>query len=80
MIVMDADTDEVAAGDLQGLRQTAHLGSLGSIDCVERVMAPGESADLDHQGSGLVPGHDVDFPAAHADISGGDRKAVTDQE
>ena len=77
---MNADTDEVASSNPQGLRQKTYPGSLGSIDRVERVMAPGESAHLDHQGSGLVPGHYIDFPAANADVAGDDRKAVTNQE
>lgn len=80
MIVMDADTDEIASGNPQGLRQKTHLRSFGNIDGVERVMAPCESAHLDHQRSGLVSGHYVDLSAAHADVAGDDRKAMTDQE
>jgi len=77
---MDADTDEVASSNPQGLRESAHLGLFGNVDCVERVMAPGESAHLNHQRSGLVLGHYVDFPAADADISGDDREAMADKD
>ena len=77
---MDADTDEVASSNSQGLRETAHLGLLGNVNCVERVMATGESAHLDHQRSGLVLGHYVDFTAADADISGDDREAMANED
>jgi hypothetical protein len=80
VVVMDADTDEVASNNPQGLRESAHLGLFGNVDCVERVMAPGESAHLDHQRSGLVLGHYVDFTAADADISGEDREAMADED
>jgi len=73
MVVVDADTDEVASSNPQGLRETTHLGLFGNVNCVERVMAPGESSHLDHQRTGLVLGHYVDFPAADANISGDDR-------
>lgn len=80
VVVVDADTDEVTSGNPHRLRQTANLGTLGSIDCVERVMAPGESAHLDHQRSGVVPGQNVDLPATNPDVAGDDRKAMTEQK
>lgn len=43
-------------------------------------MAPGECAHLGHQRSDLVFGHDVDLPAADADIAGDDPEAMRVQE
>jgi hypothetical protein len=77
---VDADTDEVASSNPQGLSETTHLNLLGNINRVERVMAPGEGAHLDHQRCGPVLGQYVDFPAADTDISGDDREAIADKD
>jgi hypothetical protein len=77
---MYADTDEVASSNPQCLGEATHLGPLGNINRVERVIATGESAHLDDQRSGLVPGEYVNFPAANADISGNDCEAIAEEE
>jgi hypothetical protein len=80
VIVVDADTDEVTSSNPQGLSETTHLNLLGNINRVERVSAPGQSAHLDHQRSGLVLGHYVDLPAVDANISGDDREAMAEKD
>jgi hypothetical protein len=75
VVFVDADADQVTPTYPERLGQASHPCPLVSVDCVERVVAAGERANFDHNRSGAVAGHDVDFPTGDSHVAGDDVKA-----
>jgi hypothetical protein len=76
VVFVDADPDQVTPSYPESPREASHPGPLVSVDCVERVVAAGERANFDNKWSGMIAGHDVDFPTGDNHVPGDDAEAL----
>lgn len=79
VVLVDADPDQVTPSYPESLCQASHPGPLVSVDCVERVVAAGERANLDNNRRGMIAGHDVDFTTGDNQVAGDDVEALFSQ-
>lgn len=79
VVLVDADPDQVTPPYPESLREASHPGPLVSVDCVERVVAAGERANLDNNRPGVIAGHDVDFPTGDNHVPGDDVETLFSQ-